>query len=258
MPSSRHARIEVDRTIDAVAIVLADYGGVGIQPDHAHDYATISFVVSGEVLERVLGRRRRVGPGAVLVKPAGVVHADEFTGDRTHLLSLRERRSRRGDAAIAVHQDDYAIRRDAPLTTAFFALERALGAGAPSRGIQRALAAVEVALAGGSPRIRGPRWCDAIAAALEADPFLDTATLAAERGMHPVSLARAFRVRFGLSPSAFARRVRIERAAADLGEGRPISTAALDAGFADQAHLTRCFGAEFGVTPGEYRRSRGI
>jgi AraC-like DNA-binding protein len=37
-----------------------------------------------------------------------------------------------------------------------------------------------------------------------------------------------------------------------LADGRPIAEAAIDAGFADQSHMTRAFVRQFGVTPGRY------
>jgi AraC-like DNA-binding protein len=36
---------------------------------------------------------------------------------------------------------------------------------------------------------------------------------------------------------------------------RPLSSIALDAGFADQSHFTRVFKQAFGETPGQYARS---
>lgn len=39
-----------------------------------------------------------------------------------------------------------------------------------------------------------------------------------------------------------------------LAEGHPLLAAALDAGYADQAHLNREFREFSGITPGAYRR----
>jgi AraC-like DNA-binding protein len=53
-----------------------------------------------------------------------------------------------------------------------------------------------------------------------------------------------------------ARRRRVEYARAEIGRTRrSLSEIALNAGFADQAHLTRVLKRALGVTPGVYARS---
>lgn len=52
----------------------------------------------------------------------------------------------------------------------------------------------------------------------------------------------------------YLRRLRVESAWRQLAiTDKPLSVIALDAGFADQAHLTRVFESLMGVTPGAYR-----
>lgn len=65
-------------------------------------------------------------------------------------------------------------------------------------------------------------------------------------------LARRFAADVGISPKAFARIIRFERATAHLS-GTPVSIAeiAFDTGYADQAHMTREIRRMAGVTPGD-------
>ncbi|MEO8452595.1 MAG: AraC family transcriptional regulator [Gemmatimonadota bacterium] len=73
-------------------------------------------------------------------------------------------------------------------------------------------------------------------------------------GVHPVSLARAFRRRFGLSPGAYARLLRLEYASRDLAStDKPVMEIASAAGFANKSHLTRTFKLHSGMTPHGYR-----
>jgi AraC family transcriptional regulator len=82
--------------------------------------------------------------------------------------------------------------------------------------------------------------------------------LALEAGVHPVHLARVFRARHGISPGEYLRRRRLDWAAHRLAESAvPIADIALEAGFADQSHLTRSFHRWMGLTPLQYRRCRG-
>ncbi|QXH58850.1 AraC family transcriptional regulator [Pseudomonas maumuensis] len=68
-------------------------------------------------------------------------------------------------------------------------------------------------------------------------------------------LIRAFGKRFGLSPHAYLLDQRVQHARAQLRAGRPIAEVALEAGFADQAHLQRAFKRHLATTPGHYREA---
>jgi len=79
--------------------------------------------------------------------------------------------------------------------------------------------------------------------------------LAATAGVSRFHLIRVFQRRYGLTPFAYQRSRRIEKARAVLRTGKSIADAAAAAGFADQSHLGRSFRAVMGSTPGEYRES---
>jgi AraC family transcriptional regulator len=73
---------------------------------------------------------------------------------------------------------------------------------------------------------------------------------AREVGVHPVYFARAFRRRHACPVSAYVRALRLaETGRLVLREGESLAGAAAEAGFADQAHLTRSFARHFGFTP---------
>jgi AraC-like DNA-binding protein len=79
--------------------------------------------------------------------------------------------------------------------------------------------------------------------------------LAAAAGISRFHLIRVFQRRYGLTPFAYQRSRRIEKARAVLRTGKSIADAAAAAGFADQSHLGRSFRSVMGSTPGEYRES---
>jgi AraC-like DNA-binding protein len=64
---------------------------------------------------------------------------------------------------------------------------------------------------------------------------------------------RAFRSEYGMAPSDYQRQLRIRLARRLLAGGTSPAIAAAEAGFADQAHLTRWFRRYYGVTPGAYQ-----
>jgi AraC-like DNA-binding protein len=111
----------------------------------------------------------------------------------------------------------------------------------------------------GSPR--APGAADAGLAAVRellADQLTESVgldQLASAAGLSRFHLIRAFQRRYGLTPFAYQRTLRIERARAVLRAGVSLADAAANAGFSDQSHLGRSFRAVMGSTPGEYRAS---
>ena len=81
------------------------------------------------------------------------------------------------------------------------------------------------------------------------------ADLAAAAGCSRFAAYRAFTAAYGLAPSDYQRQLRLRTARRLLASGVTPARAAAEAGFADQAHLTRWFRRSYGVTPGVYQRS---
>lgn len=68
------------------------------------------------------------------------------------------------------------------------------------------------------------------------------------------TLARQFRKAYGTSPYRYLTMRRLDRVRAEISAGSGLAEAALNAGFSDQAHMTRRFKATFGIAPGRWRR----
>ena len=79
--------------------------------------------------------------------------------------------------------------------------------------------------------------------------------LAAAAGCSRYAAYRAFHQAYGLAPSDYQRQLRVHAARRLLSRGVPPVVAAAEAGFADQAHLTRWFRRYYGITPGTYRNA---
>jgi AraC-like DNA-binding protein len=82
--------------------------------------------------------------------------------------------------------------------------------------------------------------------------------LAGVAGLSKYYLLRAFRRAHGVTPHAYQMQLRLAHAWRFIEEGRPLSRATYDAGFADQSHLTRRFAAVFGLTPARYARQLAV
>ena len=95
---------------------------------------------------------------------------------------------------------------------------------------------------------------DLLAVRLADPPSLGELALAA--GMSPFALVRAFRSETGLPPHAYVNHLRVRLARQLLDSGMAPADVAAQAGFADQAHLTRHFKRVVGVPPRAYQRDR--
>jgi AraC family transcriptional regulator len=83
---------------------------------------------------------------------------------------------------------------------------------------------------------------------------LSLSMLAADAGVHPVYLARAFRRRFNCSIGDYLHGRRLDAAVERLiAGGQGVLELGLDVGFYDQSHFTRRFKRAVGLPPGAFR-----
>lgn len=100
-----------------------------------------------------------------------------------------------------------------------------------------------------SPSIaRARRWLDEAPGA-----SVSLTDLASAAGVSRFQLVRGFARELGVTPYAYLMQRRVRAARCFIANGRSLSAAALEAGFADQSHMTRAFVRQLGVTPARYR-----
>lgn len=90
---------------------------------------------------------------------------------------------------------------------------------------------------------------------------LSLTAVARDVGVHPVYLARAFRLHYRRSFTSYLQEVRVLKAIALASAGMSLGEAAAACGFCDQAYLSRIVRARFGVTPSElnwFRSSKAL
>jgi AraC-like DNA-binding protein len=71
-------------------------------------------------------------------------------------------------------------------------------------------------------------------------------------GLDRWTLARQFRAAFGTSPSRYRTMRQLDRVRRMLKSGASLAEASIDAGFADQSHMSRHFKKAYGLTPGAW------
>jgi len=77
--------------------------------------------------------------------------------------------------------------------------------------------------------------------------------LAAITGLSVWRFATVFRERVGMAPHRYVSLQRVRHAQALLRQGASLASAASEAGFCDQSHLSRRFKRLCGMTPGQYQ-----
>jgi AraC family transcriptional regulator len=239
------------------------FPGSSFLPAFDPEFPYVVVVLDGE-MDKIFARSTQtLGAGSIVTMPAGARHATRFgrTGTTVLLLLPAE------EAAPAHSEWDGIVAglrhvHDGRLTGLGW---RVAGELAASDSVSR-LAAEGYGLELVSGLMRGadegrtagrpPAWLAPVRDRLHELPGAapGLGELAAEVGVHPSHLARVFRRHHGTSIGAYARRLRLDWATAQLAAGEEcLALLAAEAGFADQSHFTRSFKRHTGLTPARYR-----
>lgn len=240
----------------SLALLSARTPGHEVAP-HEHEDGHFIVVLAGRYRSSARGVDRLLGPGDVLWNPPGTRHQDSFVDPqgRFAALSLPARQAaglglQDGGARLLCTT---ARRLAQGLALQPVALD--LGGLLQIEDRCRRLCAFSRTVPPGEDaaarETREPAWLRRCMEQLvdDCERPLQLAELAARAGVHAVSLSRAFRRHYGMSPGQLQRRALLNRAAGRLRNGQAIADVAAQMGFADQSHFTRLFRAEYRCTP---------
>jgi AraC-like DNA-binding protein len=242
-----------------------EYPAEAVLDRHVHAHTTLILVLRGAIQEACdRGPVFLRQPGELHILPAGIRHSTRIgpSGARAFLVGLYDdwldqvSERRRAVAAPACNSRGT---RPAMLGHRMYH-EFLAGDGAAGLSLEglllETLGTIMRDRAGRRPG-PAPRWLararDRLAAEFARPP--DIADLASDAGVSIGYFYRAFHTHFRCTPGQCVRQARVEFARrALLTTSRSIAGIANEAGFGDQAHLTRCFRDLVGLTPGAYRR----
>jgi AraC family transcriptional regulator len=228
---------------------------------HRHNDAHFVLVLSGVYISSALHAPPRAPSPTLVFNPAGTTHRDRFVDGKGSFMTVSL------DPALLVGVDELeaaqqcaTLLRDGASAAAAFRLAREIGRGGDVALLEAGAWELVASLQRAAPKARAslPPWAHRAYEAvmdMAADADLRIADIAQALGVHPVHLARVFRQAWGYSPGDLLRWRRVDQASGLLR--RPdlsLADVALTAGFADQSHMSRAFQAQYGVTPGGYRR----
>lgn len=216
---------------------------------HEHGAAHVSILLSGS-LEESTRRNSTIAEGcAMRVRREGFIHAVSFGRSGALVLTLPAPDDGASDADGAWLQLARPTSVRHVLTSLF---------GGPASDVETASAELMALAKPAAPGAKlAPAWLRAAREQIQEEPAeTRIADLSAHAGVHRVHFARQFLAVYGAPPSVFRRRAMLTRAlAAILGRGGPLGPAAAEAGFSDQAHMTRTFVEFLGITPGRLQDS---
>ena len=253
-------RIVWDLCTSDCALRLINYVPGTRQPPHAHSRDSITLVLRGELRESSEGGEERAASLSVVAKPAGIEHENEFGPAGACTLQIELPPDHRHRWSISMPRKSIRWEHAGPSCRTLLEMLSLLDRDAPPNPkaadelVHRSVAALSFRLPAEGPPTS---WLSEIRVALEREST-PIAALARRMGVHPVYLARRFRARFGVSPTAYRTRLRVQRAARSLLETKgPLAALALDAGYYDQPHMNRQIRATTGLTPRALRSVSG-
>ena len=219
-------------------------------PRHAHEYANVTAVISGEMVETTDTSEHSGRSCSVLLKPAGTEHCN-VVPSRKGAITI----SIQIDAASALgreisrhgwswHEDPAAARAALALYTATSDIEA------------RAWDLIAIATSR-AMRAAPPPWLTEVLATLERrfDEPIRFADIARDAGLHPVYVSRAFHRVMGVSMGDHLRALRLRHARHLLSTSdKSVASISIASGFADPSHLSRTFTEAHAITPRRFRR----
>jgi len=240
------------------------YAPLASLPRHSHQTAYVSLVLEGRYREQNGRGNRHLRPDTMCLHPAGETHSNqfarsgarifsiEFTADSVRRLSVHDvdlskrLELRRGAAIRLGHRLYQQFRREDVVST--LSMEGL---------ILELLSELLFPEQTGKDSPRYP-WMKTVLALVHSSyrAPMSLAETAKAAGVHPVHLARSFRLANGQTLGEYVRRLRIEDACRRLiTTESAITEVALECGFSDHSHFARVFRRHMGVSPGRFREA---
>jgi AraC family transcriptional regulator len=255
--------IKAVRRVGELTLREFRYDAGDVIPRHAHAAAYFTVVLSGSYEERGVTRERLCSGDRLAFYPEGEVHVNRFLGRGGHVLRVDAHdaflQRLRTHAPILKRPVDVADADARVLGRRLWQEFQSHDRGAPLAIEGLTLELLSIAdRAAFRPERRRVTWLSRAEEILRAhvtEP-IGLEALAAEVGVHPCHLARAFRAHHRCTVGEFVRRLRVEQACARLADPDvELAALATELGFVDQSHFSRVFKRHVGRTPSEYRRS---
>jgi AraC family transcriptional regulator len=254
----------LERRVAGFLLSETHYRGGLLVPPHVHELPYFAYLLTGGYQEHLGQQAMTFAPQSFVFHPSHEVRHGRLrdTGARLFHVEMAPRclEQLRDEGCVL---GDSVVREVGPMVSLSQRLYREFRQTDTASGFAVEGIALEIvgALLRSAPRVDAhvPRWLARARERVhdESEQPLTVQAMAADLGVSPVRLSRAFRRSFGESLGAYQRRVRIGRACERLRAATAsLADIAVEAGFTDQSHFTRVFKQLIGVTPAVFRRER--
>lgn len=259
-----YGRVRIGTGAEGLERLEAFFKGQAFAP-HRHDRYAIGVTLRGVQTFRYRGERRQCLPGEGHILHPDETHdggagGDDGFGYRIIYIDPALVQEALGGRPLPFAADPVVKRRDMKSLADCLADFDEPIADLDRLDIASTVAGVLERCAASSSKRRAPLHMTALSHVR--DLILDDPTILhpaeefeAVSGLDRWTVARQFRAAFGTSPTRFRTMRQLEVARGMIEGGAAICDAALDAGFADQSHMSRMFKRTYGLTPATWVRA---
>jgi AraC-like DNA-binding protein len=205
-------------------------------PRHQHVSAYATLILEGQFIQRSYAGRLHLQPGDVLINPSLDCHANQMLTNGVTLVRLPWSQEHSWGGVHRSVSIDIVSRLAAtdPVEASGLLAEQVTNT---------PYAATETS-----------DWPDMLVMDLQANPRLEIAEWAESVGLSRGYAWRCFQRSYGVGPAQFRSELNARAALLKIAcTKEPLSKAAADFGFSDQAHMTRAIKALTGIPPGRWR-----
>ncbi len=241
--------------LDGLSLTLTRYPKLQRQPLHEHESATFFLLMHGEFIDSPEGLEGKcLDRMAMVFHPPDLPHACEAGPKGRAGLNIEPSGAWLSKYGISVEEFGSYRVVDSP-SCMLPAIKLILSGEASGYSVQlqdQVLDLLTACLQGSEDCEDFGKWFRVVEEYVEdVEPrSLSLAEAATQASVHPVYLARVFRRKYGCSLGDYSLRKRLCQASeAVLREGKSLGEAAHQSAFSDQAHFSRMFRRELGVTP---------
>jgi AraC family transcriptional regulator len=232
-------------------------------PRHFHDKGLLGWSLKGGYTNTYVHGLQEIESSRIMYCPGGEAHTTSTeAGAVSFALELEPAWIERLEGAFLPSVPTmFELGSLAPLIARLYGEfnEKDTSSGIAIEGLVLEMVAVAMRFRN-NPGGRPPKWLADVKDLLHAR-FREQITISAiakQADVHPVYLARTFRLKYGHSIVAYVRELRVDYAARQLAESEDsLAAIAQMAGFSDQSHFCRIFKRTTGMTPAAYRAVSG-